>query len=69
MSTPSSPFGAMGAGRSRGDARGEGTGTPDRYSALAAVRRPAALGVLLASASFLSVFYHVVASSAARRSS
>ncbi|MFC7070361.1 DUF3488 and DUF4129 domain-containing transglutaminase family protein [Halobaculum lipolyticum] len=67
MSTPSSPFGGMGSGRTeRGDrARGDGRadaadGGPERYGVVAALRRPAGVGDVLAAASFLAVFYHVV---------
>ena len=70
MSTPvGDRFGGMGSGRSgdsdgaaSADRRGADAGGDDsgRYSVAAAVRSPAALGVDLAIASFLAVFYHVV---------
>ncbi|MFC7096997.1 transglutaminase TgpA family protein [Halobaculum marinum] len=59
MSTPSSPFGGMGSGQSTSQRRASGSGA-ERYSVLAALRRPATVGVVLATASFLAVFYHVV---------
>ncbi|WP_348607227.1 DUF3488 and transglutaminase-like domain-containing protein [Halobaculum rarum] len=72
MSTPvGDRFGGMGSrgsgnadGAAAADRRGgggnEGGGDPGRYSVAAAVRSPATLGVGLAVASFLAVFYHVV---------
>ncbi|UIO99671.1 transglutaminaseTgpA domain-containing protein [Halobaculum sp. CBA1158] len=73
MSTPvGDRFGGMGSGRTGTDDRsdsaaadGEATDGPaagnDADSSLvAALRRPAALGVALAAASFLAVFYHIV---------
>ncbi|WP_321167861.1 DUF3488 and transglutaminase-like domain-containing protein [Halobaculum saliterrae] len=68
MSTPvGDRFGGMGAGRTGDDGAADrrsgddaGGGGPGSYSVAAAVRSPAALGVGLAIASFLAVFYHVV---------
>ncbi|SHG68046.1 DUF3488 and transglutaminase-like domain-containing protein [Halobaculum gomorrense] len=68
MSTPvGDRFGAMGDGSAdRGESSGRRGGeggdgrSSGRYSLSGAVRNPAALGVGLAVASFLTVFYHVV---------